>query len=75
LAVAVVPRLLKPVVRAQALRRNIVTRIAAALLGVDRYGADLEQDGTRTRFVFGDAKLNTETLHAALEDCIQRHAN
>jgi hypothetical protein len=45
------------------------------LLGVDRYGADLKRDGARTRFVFDDAKLNTETLHAALEDCIQRHAN
>ncbi|MFM0734993.1 pyridoxamine 5'-phosphate oxidase family protein [Paraburkholderia sediminicola] len=45
------------------------------LLGVDRYGADLTLDGTRTRFVFDDAKLNTEILHAALEDCIQRHAN
>ncbi|HZZ02424.1 HugZ family protein [Paraburkholderia sp.] len=45
------------------------------LLGVDRYGADLKLDGARTRFVFDDAKLNTGTLHAALEDCIQRHAN
>ena len=45
------------------------------LLGVDRYGADLKLDGVRTRFVFDDAKRNTETLHAALEDCIQRHAN
>ena len=45
------------------------------LLGVDRYGADLKVDGARTRFVFDDAKRNTGTLHAALEDCIQRHAN
>jgi putative heme iron utilization protein len=45
------------------------------LLGVDRYGADLKRDGVRTRFSFDDAKRNTETLHAALEDCIQRHAN
>ncbi|MFM0042177.1 pyridoxamine 5'-phosphate oxidase family protein [Paraburkholderia sediminicola] len=45
------------------------------LLGVDRYGADLKLDGTRTRFAFADVKLNTETLHAALEDCIQRHVN
>ena len=45
------------------------------LLGVDRYGADLKQEGARIRFVFDDAKRNTETLHAALEDCIQRHAN
>jgi hypothetical protein len=44
------------------------------LLGVDRYGADLKVDGARTRFVFDDAKRNTGTLHAALEDCIQRHA-
>ncbi|MFM0205045.1 pyridoxamine 5'-phosphate oxidase family protein [Paraburkholderia fungorum] len=45
------------------------------LLGVDRYGADLKVDGARTRFAFDDAQLNTETLRAALEDCIQRHAN
>jgi putative heme iron utilization protein len=45
------------------------------LLGVDRYGADLKRDGVRSRFVFDDAKLNTETLHGALEDCIQRYAN
>ncbi|RKF40590.1 HugZ family protein [Paraburkholderia fungorum] len=45
------------------------------LLGVDRYGADLKQDGVRIRFAFDDAKCNTETLHAALEDCIRRHAN
>ncbi|CAE6780482.1 HugZ family pyridoxamine 5'-phosphate oxidase [Paraburkholderia haematera] len=45
------------------------------LLGVDRYGADLTLDGVRTRFAFDDAKRNIETLHAALEDCIQRHAD
>ncbi|MFL9902846.1 pyridoxamine 5'-phosphate oxidase family protein [Paraburkholderia fungorum] len=45
------------------------------LLGVDRYGADLKVDGARIRFAFADAKLNTETLREALEDCIQRHAN
>lgn len=45
------------------------------LLGVDRYGADLKVDGARTRFAFDDAKLNSETLRAALEDCIRRHAN
>jgi heme iron utilization protein len=45
------------------------------LLGIDRYGVDLKQDGVRIRFAFDDAKCNTETLHAALEDCIRRHAN
>ncbi|WP_341313619.1 pyridoxamine 5'-phosphate oxidase family protein [Paraburkholderia sp. IMGN_8] len=45
------------------------------LLGVDRYGVDLKQDGARTRFIFDDAIHDTETLHTALEDCIQRHAN
>jgi heme iron utilization protein len=45
------------------------------LLGVDRYGVDLKVSGVRNRFVFDDAKLNTETLHAALEDCIRRYAN
>jgi hypothetical protein len=45
------------------------------LLGVDRYGADLKVDGARTRFAFDDAKLNSETLRAALEECVQRYAN
>ncbi|HYS67538.1 MAG TPA: pyridoxamine 5'-phosphate oxidase family protein [Paraburkholderia sp.] len=45
------------------------------LLGVDRYGADLKLDGARSRFAFDDAKPNSETLHAALEDCMKRHAN
>lgn len=45
------------------------------LLGVDRYGIDLKHDGARTRFIFDDAIHDTETLHAALEDCIQCHAN
>ncbi|MFM0740107.1 pyridoxamine 5'-phosphate oxidase family protein [Paraburkholderia xenovorans] len=44
-------------------------------LGVDRYGVDLKIDGARSRFHFDSAKLNTETLHAALEDCITAHAN
>lgn len=42
------------------------------LLGIDRYGADLKWKGVRTRFAFDAAKLNTETLHAALEVCMQR---
>jgi hypothetical protein len=46
---------------------------AFQLLGVDRYGADLKLAGGRKRFAFDDAKPNNETLHAALEDCIQRH--
>lgn len=45
------------------------------LLGVDRYGADLKKNGARERFVFDDAKLDTESLHAALEDCMRRYAN
>ncbi|RDK04065.1 HugZ family protein [Paraburkholderia lacunae] len=45
------------------------------LLGVDRYGVDLKRDGERTRFIFDDAIGDTEALHAALEVCIQRHAN
>ena len=45
------------------------------MIGIDRYGADLKQDGTRTRFMFDGAKLDTDTLHAALEACIERHAN
>lgn len=45
------------------------------LLGIDRYGADLKLNGVRNRFAFDDARLTTETLQAALEVCIQRHAN
>ncbi|SMG34998.1 hypothetical protein SAMN06265784_103306 [Paraburkholderia susongensis] len=47
----------------------------AQLLGIDRYGADLKRDGIRRRFAFDDARSDTETLHAALEVCIQRHAD
>ena len=45
------------------------------LLGVDRYGVDLKLDGVRRRFAFDEAKRNRATLHAALEDCMQRHGN
>jgi len=45
------------------------------ILGVDRYGADLKMNGARSRFAFDDAKLDTASLRASLEDCIQRYAN
>ncbi|WP_368622992.1 HugZ family protein [Paraburkholderia sp. BR13444] len=45
------------------------------LLGVDRYGADLKRNGVRRRFAFDDARSDTGTLHAALEVCIERHAD
>jgi hypothetical protein len=45
------------------------------LLGVDRYGADLKRNGVRHRFAFDGVQSDTETLHAALEVCIERHAN
>ena len=45
------------------------------LIGVDRYGVDLWQNGLRKRFAFESAKLDMETLRAALEDCIRRRAN
>jgi len=45
------------------------------LIGVDRYGVDLRQNGLRKRFAFESAKLDMETLRAALEDCIRRRAN
>jgi hypothetical protein len=45
------------------------------LLGIDRYGADLKRDSTRIRFAFDEPRLNTETLHGALEDCFRRDAN
>jgi hypothetical protein len=43
------------------------------LIGIDRYGIDLKQHGTRIRFPFDDAHLNNETLHTALEVCMQRY--
>ena len=45
------------------------------LLGIDRYGVDLKLAGMRSRFAFNEPRLNTESLHAALEACIQHHAN
>ncbi|AXE91033.1 HugZ family protein [Paraburkholderia terricola] len=45
------------------------------LLGLDRYGADLKLNGARRRFAFEDAKRDREALHAAVEDCMRRHAN
>jgi hypothetical protein len=46
---------------------------AVKLLGVDRYGADLQRDGTRVRSAFDGARSNFHTLRAALEVCVQRH--
>jgi hypothetical protein len=45
------------------------------LLGVDRYGADLQRDGARVRAAFDSARSDSRTLRAALEVCIQRHLN
>jgi len=45
------------------------------LLGIDRYGADLESGNMRSRFIFETVAKDTEFLHAALEDCISRHNN
>lgn len=45
------------------------------LIGVDRYGADLRKDGLRKRFPFDSGMPDRETLHAALEDCMQRQTN
>ncbi|WP_233827883.1 HugZ family pyridoxamine 5'-phosphate oxidase [Paraburkholderia sp. ZP32-5] len=54
-------------------------RLAAAgavkLLGVDRYGADLQRDGARVRLAFDSARSDNGTLRAALEVCIQRYLN
>ena len=47
----------------------------AELLGIDRYGADLKHAGIRRRFTFDGARADAETLHAALEVCIERHAH
>jgi putative heme iron utilization protein len=45
------------------------------LAGVDRYGADLIRAGSRARFVFDMPKLDVQSLHAALKDCIKRDAD
>lgn len=45
------------------------------LAGVDRYGADLIRAGSRARFVFDTPKLDVQSLHAALKDCIKRDAD
>ncbi|WP_144111189.1 HugZ family protein [Paraburkholderia sp. BCC1886] len=45
------------------------------VLGVDRYGVDLKRGGLRIRFAFDEAQPENETLHAALEDCIERYAD
>lgn len=45
------------------------------LMGIDRYGADLNVSGARSRVAFDTPAPDAECLHAALEDCIARHAN
>ncbi len=45
------------------------------LAGVDRYGVDLKIGGRRTRFMFDAPKLDSTSLHEALADCIERHAD
>jgi len=45
------------------------------LMGIDRYGADLNISGARSRVAFDTPAPDAECLHAALEDCIARHAN
>ena len=45
------------------------------LIGIDRYGADLNISGARSRVAFDTPAPDAECLHAALEDCIARHAN
>ncbi|WP_028217208.1 HugZ family pyridoxamine 5'-phosphate oxidase [Paraburkholderia oxyphila] len=50
-------------------------RDGLALLGVDRYGADLSIDGLRTRYVFEAPQGDTQSLHAVLADCLARHAS
>ncbi|BCF95551.1 pyridoxamine 5'-phosphate oxidase [Paraburkholderia sp. PGU19] len=45
------------------------------LMGIDRYGADLNISGARSRLAFDTPVPDAECLHAALEDCIARHAN
>ncbi len=45
------------------------------LAGIDRYGADLKIGGHRTRFMFDAPKMDSASLHDALADCIERHAD
>ncbi|MEW6343139.1 MAG: pyridoxamine 5'-phosphate oxidase family protein [Pseudomonadota bacterium] len=45
------------------------------LLGLDRYGADLKKGTLRSRFIFETVAKDTDSLHAALEDCMARHMN
>ena len=45
------------------------------LMGIDRYGADLSISGVRSRVMFDTPAPDADCLHAALEDCIARHAN
>ncbi|MDR5855967.1 pyridoxamine 5'-phosphate oxidase family protein [Caballeronia sp. LZ062] len=44
------------------------------ILGIDRYGCDLFESGTRNRFTFDKPKLDVQDLKAALIDCFERHA-
>ncbi|MBN3854281.1 pyridoxamine 5'-phosphate oxidase [Paraburkholderia sp. Ac-20340] len=46
-----------------------------ALLGVDRYGADLLIDGQRTREVFETPQRDAASLHAVLADCLARYSD
>ncbi len=43
------------------------------LLGVDRYGADLDIAGARHRSIFETPAPDAESLRAALEDCMEAH--
>jgi len=45
------------------------------LAGIDRYGVDLKMSGQRTRFMFEAPRLDSTSLHDALADCIERHAD
>jgi hypothetical protein len=45
------------------------------LAGIDRYGADLKIGGQRARFIFDAPKMDSSSLHEALADCIERHAD
>lgn len=45
-----------------------------ALLGVDRYGADLLRDGVRVRHAFDAPQSDELALRTALADCIDRQA-
>jgi hypothetical protein len=45
------------------------------LMGIDRYGADLKEEGVQRRFTFDAPKTTASELERSLADCIASHAD